>query len=126
MGKHGGERNINDNGVSMIEFSIDNNLLIGNTWYPHKQIHKTTFVSETRGASSTIDYITYEKNARKMVKDVRVYRSAELSTEHKLLIAKINFSIERREKCKTFEKINWNKLKDMEIREKYKKKLDEV
>ena len=126
MGKHGGERNINDNGVRMIEFCIDNNLLIGNTWYPHKQLHKTTFVSETRGASSTIDFITYEKNARKMVKDVRVYRSAELSTEHKLLIAKMNFSIERREKCKTFEKINWNKLKDMEIREKYKKKLDEV
>ena len=56
-----------------------------------------------------------------MINDVRLYGSAGLSTGHKLQLVKINFSIERRQKSKTFVKINWNKLNDMKIRQNTKR-----
>lgn len=77
------------NGDKMINFCIDNDILIGNMFFPHKKVHKITSEAERRGASSTIAYITYSKTMRYAVNDNMVYRSAELSREHKLLIIKL-------------------------------------
>jgi hypothetical protein len=49
----------NGNGYKMINFCIDNDILIGNTFVPHKKVRKITFEAERRRASSTRDYITY-------------------------------------------------------------------
>ena len=108
----------------MIEFCMTNHLLIGNTWFPHKKIHKITFESRNRYASSTIDYFTYSKLMRPMVKDVRVYRSAELNTEHRLIIMKTRINIQTKERHKKYTKIDFNKLQNEAIREKYTNTLE--
>jgi hypothetical protein len=44
MGKHG-TGTINDNGEKLMEFCEENNLVIGDTLFQHKDIHKTTWTS---------------------------------------------------------------------------------
>ncbi|MGR0243397.1 hypothetical protein ACUWC2_28260, partial [Klebsiella pneumoniae] len=48
IGKYGGESTKNENGQRLIDFCVDNNLIIGNSFYPHKKVHKITFSSEGR------------------------------------------------------------------------------
>ena len=110
MGKYGMERTRNGNGDRMLEFCIDNQLLIGNTFYPHKSIHQITFVSEERNVKSAIDYCVYTKNARYAVHDVRVFRGAELSTQHRLLIMSTEFKPPRNRKAPKFTKIKIEEL----------------
>ena len=37
LGKYGGERTLNESGRRLIEFCIENQLLVGNSFYPHKK-----------------------------------------------------------------------------------------
>jgi exonuclease III len=100
----------NGNGDKIINVCIDNDILIGNTFLPHKKVQKITFEAERGGASSTIDYITYSQTVRYAVNDVRVYRSAELNTENKLLIIRLRLKPLklRWKKPYTKIKIQWN------------------
>ncbi|XP_021941800.1 craniofacial development protein 2-like [Zootermopsis nevadensis] len=43
IGKYNGEKIRNENAKRLIEFCIHNNLINGNTFYIHKNIHKITF-----------------------------------------------------------------------------------
>jgi hypothetical protein len=54
IGPHG-ERIINTNGKQLRAFCMDNNLIITNTYYSHKEIQKYTWAE--RGNRSIIDYI---------------------------------------------------------------------
>ena len=46
LGRHG-EEICNENGKRLLQFSSEHNLLIANTWFPHKKIHMYTW--ECRG-----------------------------------------------------------------------------
>ncbi|XP_076439125.1 uncharacterized protein LOC143277998 [Babylonia areolata] len=57
MGKHGvGEQN--ENGELFTDFCTFNDLVIGGTVFPHKTIHKTTWVSPDGKTENQIDHIT--------------------------------------------------------------------
>ena len=81
MGKHGGERTLNENGRRVIEFCIGNQLLIGNSFFPHKKVHKITYEAEGSDAKSVIDYFLYPQDIRNSIMDVKVIRGAELYTD---------------------------------------------
>lgn len=127
MGKFG-EKVKNRNGVKLIEFCIQNGLVVQNTLFQHKDCHKYTREERGRNEKSIIDYVITEKSARGIVQDVRVYRGAELSTDHYLLIAKIkqnnNTENNRNNKKKNSTKkeskiIKTYKLQHEDIRDKY-------
>ncbi|XP_060530421.1 craniofacial development protein 2-like [Cylas formicarius] len=86
-----GEDTVNTNGEALIELCEFNNLKITNGFYRHKEIHKFTWVQETRDLRSIIDYIVVKNNSSIKIKDVRVKRGAECGTDHRLLIAKMEF-----------------------------------
>lgn len=44
---HGGEATRNKNGHNLIEFCIDNNMIIRNSFGPHKPVYKISFSSDT-------------------------------------------------------------------------------
>ena len=71
-GKHGGEDTRNENGKKMLDFCITNNILIGNTFFPHKNIHKFTYKAGGTGITTIIDYITYTTETRYNILDVKV------------------------------------------------------
>lgn len=47
-GAYGAERMRNRNGERKLKFCVDNQLLIINTFFPHKWIHEVTLVSKER------------------------------------------------------------------------------
>jgi exonuclease III len=84
-----GEPTVNNNGKKLMDFCTFNNMRIMNSFFKHKDIHKFTW--QTRGSKSVIDYSIANEKAAKLFKDVRVYREAELDTDHFLLCAKLRF-----------------------------------
>jgi len=43
MGPYGGETVVNENGQRLLEFCIENELLLGNSFFQHKRIHGPVF-----------------------------------------------------------------------------------
>ena len=126
LGNFGGEGTINNNGERMLEFCIENQLIIGNSFFKHKNIHQITFEGIGRGVKSIIDYFTYNKNMRYAVLDVRVYRTAELSTEHKLLIMKTRYQKMKQNMQIKYTKVKTEELRKPEVRSNYEKNIEEV
>ena len=56
MGKHGCGT-ISDNGERLVDFCLNNSCIIGGTVFPHKDIHKLTWVSPTGRTINQIDHI---------------------------------------------------------------------
>lgn len=125
MGNYGGEKTLNENGRRLIEFCINNQLLLGNSFFPHKVVHKITFQAEGRNARSIIDYFIYPQNMRNNIMDVKVIRGAELTTDHRLLVIDTRFKKPPRPKTKRFEVIRLKELLKEEKRIQYAKLVKE-
>jgi hypothetical protein len=90
----GAESIVNRNGWRMLEFCMDNNLLIGNTFYQHK----ITFESTTGEVRSAVNYFTYKRPAKYTIMDIRVFSFMELNTEHRLLTMETRFKAPKKGK----------------------------
>ena len=94
MGKHGlGVQN--DNGERLCEICDMNELVITGTLFPHKTIHKATWISPDRKTSNQIDHILINKRFRNSVRDTRVYRSADVGSDHYLVCTTIRLRLRR-------------------------------
>ena len=119
LGKHGlGE--INDNGVRLIDFCATHELIVGATWFPHKQIHKYTWNSPDGVTRNEIDHILIERRRRRCLEDVRTFRGADCYSDHQLAVAKFKLKLKTVTKpqrpVKTF---NLRKLQDPNVLQKY-------
>ena len=84
-----GEATINDNGKRLSDFCENSSLKIMNGYFPHKDIHKYTWIQPTKGLRSIIDYVIQKRNSTLRTIDVRVYRSAECGSDHHMVVAKV-------------------------------------
>lgn len=84
-----GEIVLNNNGQRLRSFCQSSSLKIMNGYFPHKDIHKFTWIQPTKGLRSIIDYVIQKQNSTLKTIDVRVYRSAECGSDHHMLVAKI-------------------------------------
>jgi len=128
LGRYG-EEICNENGRRLLQFSSEHNLLIANTWFPHKKIHMYTWECRGRGLRSLIDYFLIGKEYRKQVVDVKAVRGAELGSDHYLVLLKIKLKVERRVRGmdrRLRQQIKINKLKEDEVRNKYQVMMGEM
>ena len=94
MGKEGlGE--INENGELFTDFCYFNILVIGGSVFPHKKIHKTTWISPDHQTENQIDHICISSTFRRSLQDVRSRRGADVGTDHHLVTRKIKFKLKR-------------------------------
>lgn len=82
-----GEPTLNSNGRRLIDFSAFNGLKITNTFFKHKDNHKYTW--SERGTRTIIDYVLVNAKTAALVEDTRVYRGADISSDHFLVLSKI-------------------------------------
>lgn len=65
---------MNENGELFTEFCSNNNLVIGGTLFPHKNIHKVTWISPNHITENQIDHITISRKWRGSLLDVKSKR----------------------------------------------------
>lgn len=94
MGKDGSGV-MNEYGRCFTEFCLENNCIIDETIFPHKNIHKLTWNSAGGKRFNQIDHIAIKGNWRRSLQDVRVRRGADIYSDHYLLVAIIKFKLKK-------------------------------
>ena len=85
---------MNGNGLHLVDFCAENNLVIGGTTFPHKTIHITTWVSPDQRTHNQIDHICTGQKFRISLLDVRVKRGADAASDHHLVVGKMQLNCE--------------------------------
>nr|XP_022308315.1 uncharacterized protein LOC111114318 [Crassostrea virginica] len=94
MGQHG-VGTMNENGQQLADFCANNNLVIGGTVFPHKEIHKTTWVSPDKVTHNQIDHICINTKFRRSLLDVRARRGVDAATDHRLVVGKVQLKLRK-------------------------------
>ncbi|VDP30437.1 unnamed protein product [Schistosoma curassoni] len=94
IGRHGlGERN--ENGERFANQCAFNKLIIGGTIFPHKRIHKATWISPDHTTENQIDHVCINKKFRRTMEDVRTRRGADIAPDHHLVVAKMKLKLKK-------------------------------
>ncbi|XP_062620528.1 uncharacterized protein LOC134282096 [Saccostrea cucullata] len=122
MGKYGCGT-MNENGEHLAEFCGYNNFVIGGTLFPHKDIHKLTWISPGRRGKNQIDHIVINGKWRRSLRDVRVRRGADVGSDHHLVTADFKLTL-----MKTIPKYSWKrfdvgKLSDTKTKQDFRLEL---
>ena len=124
MGKHrGGVQK--ENGELLGEFCTFNDLVIGDTVFQHKRIHRTTWTSPDGRTENQIDHIIIGRKWRRSLLDVRVKRGADVGSDHHLVVAdlKVKLKAYRDRADRPSHKYNVHSLKDKAEAEVYRFEL---
>jgi exonuclease III len=92
MSRHGlGTRN--ENGHMLIDLCVNCNLVIGGSLFPHKDIHKATWVAPNQRTFNQIDHTAISKKWRRSLLDVHSYRGADVASDHHLVMAQLRLKL---------------------------------
>ena len=72
-----------------MNFAATENLYVMGSWFNHKKIHRDTWTHSDGISTSQIDHILVSPKVRKEVRDCRVVRSADVDSDHFLVVAPI-------------------------------------
>ncbi len=87
-------KHLSDNGEWLMTFCIYNNLCIGNTFFQHKLIHKMTWCSSNGLTFNEIDHFCISRKWRAALQDVRVFRVADVGSDHNLVCINIKLKLQ--------------------------------
>jgi endonuclease/exonuclease/phosphatase family metal-dependent hydrolase len=79
----------NDNGVRLVNFATSKNLRVKSTMFPHRNIHKYTWMPPDGNTHSQIDHILVDRRRHSNVLDFRSFRAADCDSDHYLVVAKV-------------------------------------
>ena len=113
LGCHGEDAR-NGNGERLLRFCSVNELMITNTWYPHKDIHKYTWICPGRQLRSLIDYFLVRRETKTRVHDVKAVRGAEIGSDHHLVLMKLSMRSKgkRKDRVKNRARVKIERLKE--------------
>ncbi|VDP34475.1 unnamed protein product [Schistosoma curassoni] len=94
MGRHGlGERN--ENGQIFANLCAFNKLFVGNTIFPRKRMHKSTWISPDHTTENQIDHICINKKFRRTMEEARTRRGADIASDHHLVVANLKLKLKK-------------------------------
>lgn len=93
IGMHSLHSKSSDNGCRLINFAASKEMVVSSTYFPHKDIHKGTWILRNGKGANQIDHVLVDARHASNVLDVRAYRGANVDSDHLLVIAKIRSRI---------------------------------
>ncbi len=94
MGQQGlGE--MNDNGERFANLCATSNLVIGGSIFPHRRIHKATWVSPDLSTENQIDHVCITRKFRRSLQDVCTRRGADVASDHHLVVARLKLKLKK-------------------------------
>ena len=84
---------MNDNGERLSDFCMENGLVLGGTLFPHKTIHKLTWMSPNGRDENQIDHVLVNQKWRRSLFNVQVMRGADVRKDHHLLRAALKLKM---------------------------------
>lgn len=101
IGKESLHKVPNDNGTRLINFAMTRNMVVSSTTFPHKDIHKETWVSPSGQIKNQIDHVIVNRRIKKCIMDVQSMRGSSAMSDHFIVRAKIKLrlSVEWRRKA---------------------------
>uniref|UniRef100_A0A3B3ILM2 Endonuclease/exonuclease/phosphatase domain-containing protein n=1 Tax=Oryzias latipes TaxID=8090 RepID=A0A3B3ILM2_ORYLA len=104
----------------LIDFYNTNNLVVGGTLFPHRDIHKLTWYSPNDRDKNQIDHMMINGMWRRSLIDVRVKRGADVGSDYQLVTAMIKLKLRKSQKmAHAPTKFNVQKLQDPWIRRSF-------
>ena len=100
MGRQGLGK-MNENGEMLADFCAFNNMIIGGSVFPHRRIHKATWVSPDHRTENQIDHICIGRKFRRSMQDVKIQRGADAASDHHLVLARMKMKLKKREVKRT-------------------------
>ncbi|GFR99482.1 craniofacial development protein 2 [Elysia marginata] len=94
MGTHGIGQ-MNENGERFADLCALNQMVIGGSIFPHKNIHKVTWRSPDHTTENQIDHICFVKRFRRSFQDVRVMRDADVSSDHHMIMTTLKLKLKK-------------------------------
>ena len=107
----------NNNGLLLLQLCSELDLVISNTFFRQKLKHKATWTHPRSKHGHMIDYILTRRSDLRDVCNVRVLRSADCDTDHKMVRGKFKLCVHKKTRMTGVEvpkRINVTKLKDPE------------
>lgn len=106
----------NERGERLLQFCAINGLTVVNTLYKHKKCRLVTWISPDCVTRNQIDYCLVQRDSLKLVKNCRVYNSADIGSDHSLLMTKLFISSKRKKSYKNQTKrFDVEKLSDVTV-----------
>jgi len=109
----------------LVTFASNKNMVISSTMFPHKDIHKYTWISPCGWIRNKIYHVLVDTQIRSNVIDVRNMRGCSAISEHFLVRVKIHFriSVEKQRRNTGIKRNNRDMLKT-NIRKVYQEKVN--
>jgi len=86
---------MNENGERLADICGLNDLVIGDTIFEHKEIHKLTWISPNGNVKNQIDHVLINGRWKHSLHNVTVKRGADVGSDHHLLLATVKLQLRR-------------------------------
>lgn len=126
VGKHSRHQTTNENGTRLVDFAVSNNMVVSSTHFPHKDIHKITWVSPDGYTKNQIDHVLIDDRHKSNINDVRSCRGLNIDSDHYLvrMICRARIHAQPKHQQTVARRYDIKKFKNDEIKLKYVEKME--
>ena len=117
VGPHALGKRTSSNGEKLVSFASAHGMCVTNTVFPHKRIHQYSwYPPNPRAQASLKDYILVKQRLRPSVLDTRVFRGADLNSDHRLVVMSMRLKLKRKPRQRSGKPFDVRLLKQVERR----------
>ena len=118
-----GVGSINDNSLRMLSFASHNRLVLSNSFFRHKLLHKITWSCNTGKSEKEIDHFLINKRFQSAIHDVRVKRGACIGSDHYLVMAKLKVRLQSSKKSRIHTPVDPAALQQFQVAKRFEIQL---